>query len=689
MSIISITRSGEARDPRCGRSIEGSSRSTTIGKDRNSMTENLRRALVVLLMTGIFILDIAIPLGVAVGVLHVAAVLVALTLSHRRETIFFTVACSVLVLAGLLIHQIPGGADLWKALANEVLALAAIWATAGIGLRRKRDFEALRSSMARNQAILEVADDGILTIDEEGGIESVNPAARDIFGYTSEELIGQEFKRLLIFDSKGNHPENSESFPTQSGDGEAVTGLTPQELLNTPRRELVGRRRDGSRFPMEVTVAEASALGRHFFAGLVRNISKRKKAQAALASQIQREKVITRLGLRALEGVGSETLIQESLEALTATLGMKHAEFLELLSDGHTLRLVAGAGWRSELVGSVTLSANRGSLAGLALHSEYPVIVDDLPSEARFEAPAFMLDHGVVSGMSVMVRGGEQPYGVLGVHDQQSRSFAEEDVLFFQSVANLVALALRRQRTDEALLASKKRARASEQLATVGEFASGLAHEIGTPMNIILGYARMLEKVLVKEKNREQARIIGEQTMRVTKLIKTLLNFSRMRPTRRVPVVLSEVVEESLGFVKEKLRNHGIEVERDFAPVPLIRADPEKLEQLFLNLFVNAIDAMPSGGVLRTSIAAAGAMDVEIRVADTGTGIEPGLIDKIFEPFHTTKAAGKGSGLGLAVSENIVLEHDGRIDVTSRVGQGTEFRIRFRRDVEGEWTVGL
>ena len=89
------------------------------------------------------------------------------------------------------------------------------------------------------------------------------------------------------------------------------------------------------------------------------------------------------------------------------------------------------------------------------------------------------------------------------------------------------------------------------------------------------------------------------------------------------------------------------------------------------------------------SIATVGPKEVEVRVADTGIGIEPGSIDKVFEPFHTTKPAGKGSGLGLAVSENIVLEHDGRIDVTSAVGRGTEFRIRFTRDVEGEWTVGL
>jgi len=400
----------------------------------------------------------------------------------------------------------------------------------------------------------------------------------------------------------------------------------------------------------------------------------------ALANRVERQEVVTKLGLRTLEGVSPETLIQESLEALAGTLGLEYAKLLELVPGGRTLRLVAGVGWRPGLVGSCTIVANPGTQSGFTLSSERPVIAEDIRSDPRFRAMPLLEEHGVVSGMSVIVHGDEEPYGVLGVHTRRKHRFSEEDVLFLQSVANLVALAMRRQKADQALNESEARARAAEDLASIAELASGLAHEIGTPMNIILGYARMLENTLVTDKERDRARMICEQTKRVAKLIQTLLNLAQPRPTQHVPVELSDIIEEALGFVKEKLRIHGIVVERKFDDTPGIRGDPEKLQQLFLNFFINAVDAMPDGGVLRVSIVRGGSGEAQVRVADTGIGISNESIGKIFEPFHTSKPRGKGSGLGLAVSKNIALEHHAHIEVTSQVGKGTEFTIRFPED---------
>ena len=188
---------------------------------------------------------------------------------------------------------------------------------------------------------------------------------------------------------------------------------------------------------------------------------------------------------------------------------------------------------------------------------------------------------------------------------------------------------MRRQKADQALHASEARARAAEDLASIAELASGLAHEIGTPMNIILGYARMLEGSSITDKERERAQMICEQTKRVAKLIQTLLNLAHPRPTQHVPVELSDIIEESLGFVKEKLRIHGITVERKFDDTPAIRGDPEKLQQLFLNFFINAVDAMPNGGALRVSLVRGGTGEVQVRVADTGTGISGESIGKM------------------------------------------------------------
>ena len=200
-------------------------------------------------------------------------------------------------------------------------------------------------------------------------------------------------------------------------------------------------------------------------------------------------------------------------------------------------------------------------------------------------------------------------------------------------------------------------------------------------MNVILGYAQMIENSTAEETVRDRARIIREQVSRISKIIETLLAFARPRPILKSPVQLKGSLEEVLNFLSEELRKREVTVERRFEPVPAIRGDGAKLQQLFLNLFLNALDAMPEGGTLRVSLESCDPEEVEVRVADTGTGIPSEALAKVFEPFFTSKPRGKGSGLGLAVAKGIVSDHDGQIDVASEPGKGTEFLVSF--PVEG------
>lgn len=227
------------------------------------------------------------------------------------------------------------------------------------------------------------------------------------------------------------------------------------------------------------------------------------------------------------------------------------------------------------------------------------------------------------------------------------------------------------------LRVAEERARAAEQLASLSLITAGIAHDIGTPMNVILGYADMLRDSLSDEKDRRRAEIISEQVRRVTNLIETLLNIARPHEKVRSPLRIAEVIDHALDFFREKLRARAIEVERHFAPVPEILGDKDRLEQTFLNLIVNAADAMPQGGKLSVSIEPGEDGWVEISVRDTGEGIERDSLERVFEPFHTTKPRGEGTGLGLVVCRSIVLAHHGRIDVESEVGVGTRFLLRF------------
>ena len=229
----------------------------------------------------------------------------------------------------------------------------------------------------------------------------------------------------------------------------------------------------------------------------------------------------------------------------------------------------------------------------------------------------------------------------------------------------------------------------AEKLAVVGQLAAGIAHQIGTPLNVISGSAEYLMMEWGGEKPRPQElEIIIAQTDRITKLIQQLLNFARPARMELRPLDLSELLREVLGLTEHQIAKDQISVETDLqASLPPTVGDANQLEQALLNIVINAWHAMPGGGrlTLRTRPVPAGerhhrvgrpaTSGVEAIIADTGTGIAPEHMPRIFDPFFSTKGVGKGTGLGLAISRRIVEDHHGSIDVASEVGQGTTFTI--------------
>lgn len=233
------------------------------------------------------------------------------------------------------------------------------------------------------------------------------------------------------------------------------------------------------------------------------------------------------------------------------------------------------------------------------------------------------------------------------------------------------------KKSEARLLAVEKRMEAAEELASVGTLVAGLAHEIGTPMGVIQGHARMLEKWVSNEQARWRLKTIQEQVGRISRIIQSLLNMARPKATERIPVALEPLIETTLSFLSEKLARRGVRVVRDFQPTGSVTGDPERLQQLLLNLLLNGIDAMPEGGNLTIRLRPDGKAGAVLEIADSGIGIEPENLGRIFEAFYTSKEAGKGNGLGLMVASRIVNDHRGTIEVESTLGQGTEFRIHF------------
>jgi two-component system NtrC family sensor kinase len=218
----------------------------------------------------------------------------------------------------------------------------------------------------------------------------------------------------------------------------------------------------------------------------------------------------------------------------------------------------------------------------------------------------------------------------------------------------------------------------TEKLTSLGILAAGVAHEVNTPLAVISNYIQMLAKQM-PDGDPRQAIIekIVKQTFRASEIVNNLLNFSRTGPSELADVDVNRVVEETLSLVAHPLKTSQIQVVKQLStPLPAVRGSANKLQQVFLNLFLNARDAMPQGGMLEVKTASNNG-SVEIEVADTGNGISREHIHKIFDPFFTTKSGGRGTGLGLSVTYGIIKEHAGKIDVRSTPGRGTSFHVEF------------
>jgi signal transduction histidine kinase len=273
--------------------------------------------------------------------------------------------------------------------------------------------------------------------------------------------------------------------------------------------------------------------------------------------------------------------------------------------------------------------------------------------------------------------------GAIYVDNQEtSAPFSPDSLRTVEALARHAALAIenallfeREQKTIEELRRAQKQLLQSEKLATIGQMAAGIAHELNTPLTYIMGNLELLEAQHSDPAQKEMLSSIALGAERITSLAQRLLAFSRPAQEEPVPVSINEVIERSLELCHYQILKGGVQLRTELAPsLPCIQGVPNQLEMALINLVVNAIHAMEGGGVLHVSTTAQDG-HVEIAVADTGKGIPEEIQSTVFEPFFTTKPEGKGTGLGLSTVLMIVERHKGRIEFTSAPGRGTTFRI--------------
>lgn len=229
--------------------------------------------------------------------------------------------------------------------------------------------------------------------------------------------------------------------------------------------------------------------------------------------------------------------------------------------------------------------------------------------------------------------------------------------------------------------ATVEQLRHRDRLALVGQIASGLAHEMGTPLNIIAGRSKLLTELArslpAAPAVADHARSILEQTERMTAIIRQLLDFARRRGPEPGAADVHDLSRRVLDLLRPFADRRRVVLKLDPAEHACVAAvDHNQLQQALSNLVVNAIQAMPDGGAVRIRVVAHSGEGIALEVHDTGKGIAPELLGRIFEPFFTTQGAGEGTGLGLSITEGIVRDHRGTIEVKSEVGRGSCFTIR-------------
>ena len=315
------------------------------------------------------------------------------------------------------------------------------------------------------------------------------------------------------------------------------------------------------------------------------------------------------------------------------------------------------------------------SLISQVITSGRPLHIPDVRKETRYRVSDVARQEGLCTLLSIPLRTKTAIIGVLNVYTGEPRCFDDDDLRLLTLLASQSAIAIENAKLHRDEMETRERLRQSEKLAALGTLSAGLAHELRNPLNTVsmLMYA-MGQDMLAGSAFANDVEIVQSELARMSLLIEQFLEFARPRPPHFQRERIEEVMEETLLLIGPEARTRGIRVVRDWSKdLPPVWADGTQIKQVFLNLLLNAMQAMSHGGTLTVRIAVSGG-SLLTAVMDEGEGISPEVRAKLFEPFFSTKQG--GTGLGLSISQRIIEGHNGRLRLSSQPGAGTSVIIR-------------
>ena len=522
-----------------------------------------------------------------------------------------------------------------------------------LGLPRGEDYHQL----------LEAAPDAILVVDAAGRILFANRQTANVFGYSAEELSGKPIELLIPKRLHAAHRRHREVYthePVQRPMGIDMT--------------LIAVRKDGSEFPVEVSLSPARINGVPVVSAAVRDVSWVQSAREAV-TRAHYNAQIAQLGQLM---IGARELNDIAFAVPQFLISMLGADMstLYLLNGEHTELVAHGAhGFADDVAADLRFPADAREGPGRMLASPDQVVVHNADSGAQ------TFRHRVAIGMAIA--SSEGPIGALVAYFRRPRTFSEDDRNLVRSAANIVGAAIKTMRAEDKM-------RHAQKLEAVGQLSGGIAHDFNNLLTVIIGNLQMIEDdVAGNAAISEPVDAALRAATNAAELTRKLLAFSRRQALRPRPVDVNELMGGMLEMIRRTLGERITILAHPDPGVPQTLADPGQLETALLNLVVNARDAMPNGGRLTIE---SGVRDLDaeyaedagdlktgryvmIAVSDNGAGMSEEVLKRAFDPYFTTKARGKGSGLGLSMVHGFAKQSNGHVSIYSEPGHGTTVRV--------------
>ncbi len=611
---------------------------------------------------------------------------------------------------GVLDYILPAG--LPDREEQEVLQLLA--GQAGVAIRNAGLYQAERAQTERTRTLAAINQriSGALELDEL--LRMISGSAAQLIGSRFVAFwLADEANRTLSFRA-GSVAEMAKDFPvaTRSYDigaaGWVARHRTPVEIPDVFADERIHPREWWRRWGLRSFSAYPVIAGGELLAVIslshsepielsreTREVLDLFIAQAGVAIQNARlyhaaqqrrdvAEALARLGRGLTGSLDHAHIARLVAQGVVELLGSRNAAVYRLEPETGMLRTLAWSGVDGELFEGVVLAPGEGVAGRAAAERRIVRTADilrdpDVTLSEPLRARVVRFGHRVRVAAPLIAR--DQVIGALVLGDDE-RDFSGEELQVLQTFADQAALALDNARLYATARDSLERLRETQaqlvqagKLSALGQLVSGVAHELNNPLSVIIGYGQLLARREVADNVRRPLDVIMSQADRMARIVHNLLYFARQRPPEHAPVDLHEIIEQTLALRLNQLTLSDIVVERDFAPeLPLLTGDMHQLQQVFLNLLLNAeqaiVGASDRGGriVFQTRVTDGGAT-VRASIIDDGPGIPEDALSRVFEPFFTTKDVGAGTGLGLSVSYGIAEEHHGRLTVESRPGR--------------------